>query len=231
MRRLPASAGHSAARRLEGETEAVELDFAVDRVEVVEHAAAPTLEFALRVDAGGTDVRSLSLNARIRILAPSRTYDEATGGRLEELFGHRDDWARNLRNLLWLERSVVVPTFSGTTVVPLRVPCTYDFEVSASKYLDAVREGEIPLELLFSGSLFYTGPDGALQTVRLPWDLEARFDLPARVWHGLMDRYFPNTAWLRVRRDAFDRLNAFRGRQIPPTWEAALEKLLEREQT
>lgn len=205
------------------------LDFAVEAAGVLQHAAAPTLELQLRVDAGDADVRSLLLAAQVRILAPARTYDSATAARLEELFGPRADWGRNLRAVPWLEQTMVVPAFSGRTTVPLRVPCGYDFDITASKYLYAVRDGVIPLELLFSGSVFFTTPAGALQTVRLPWDREARYDMPAQLWHDLMGAYFPNTAWLRVRRDVFDRLNSFRAGQVPPTWDNALETLLNQE--
>lgn len=227
MRADPIVRSHSGDATM---TDVPALEFAVEQAGVLEYAAAPTLELQLRVDAGNADVRSLLLNAQIRILAPARSYDDATIARLEELFGHSADWGRNLHALPWLERTLVVPAFTGSTRVPLRIPCGYDFEVAASKYLHAVQDGVIPLELLFSGSIFFTSSEGALQTVRVPWDREARFDMRASIWHELMELYFPNTAWLRVRRDVFDRLNAFRTRQIPPSWDAALEALLRLEQ-
>jgi hypothetical protein len=203
------------------------LDFTVESAGVLDHAAVPTLEFALHIDAGGADVRSISLNVQVRIMAPQRTYDATAQERLRELFGDPSDWGRNLRSVFWLETSRVVPAFTGSTTVPLHVPCGYDFEISAAKYLNAVRDGEIPLELLFSGSVFYPGAGGALRTVRLPWDREARYRMPARLWHDLIERYYPNTAWLRVRRDVFDRLDAFRASHAPPTWDAAFESLLD----
>ena len=193
---------------------------------VVEHASVPMLRLDLRVDAGEARVRSLSLNAQVRIAAPARPYDPAERARLFELFGAERDWGRSLRSLLWAQTSLVVPAFEGSTAFELRVPCSYDFDVAAHKYLHAVREGVIPLELLFSGSVFYAGPSGALRTVRLPWDRECRFDMPAALWHELMDRYFPHSAWLRVRRDVFDRLHAYRSMQGLMSWEATLEALL-----
>ena len=202
------------------------LDFGVTDAGVVEHAAQPMLRFDLRVDAGGASIRSLSLNVQIRIVSPARRYDEAERGRLFELFGAERDWGRSLRPLLWSQTSFVVPAFEGAETVELRVPCSYDFDVAAHKYLHAVRDGTIPLELLFSGSVFYAGPGGALRTVRLPWDRECRFDMPAALWHDVMARYFPNSAWLRVRRDVFDRLHAFRSDHGLTSWEATLEALL-----
>lgn len=202
------------------------LDFAVLGAGVVELAAQPMLRFDLRVDARAASIRSLSLNAQIRIVAPARRYDEAERARLFELFAAERDWGRTLRPLLWSQTSFVVPAFEGAVTVELRVPCSYDFDVAAHKYLHAVRQGVIPLEILFSGSVFYAGPGGALRTVRLPWDRECRFDMPATLWHDVMGRYFPNSAWLRVRRDVFDRLHAFRSDHGLTSWEATLEALL-----
>jgi hypothetical protein len=106
------------------------------------------------------------------------------------------------------------------------VPCTYDFEVVSAKYFHALGDGEIPLEFLFSGTIFYRGADGALQIVQIPWEKEAQFRLPVCVWQQMMAQYFPNSAWLRVRRDTFDRLYAYKVCTGLPTWEAALEQLL-----
>lgn len=203
-----------------------ELDFSVEGASVEPHAAVPTLRFDLRVDAGATSVRSLSLNTQVRIVATGRRYDAGEEARLFEVFGAPREWGRSLRSLLWAHTSSVVTAFEGSRVTDLRVPCSYDFDVAANKYLHALRRGDVPLEFLFSGSVFYEGPNGGLRTARLPWDRECRFDMPARMWHEMMERYFPNSAWLRVRRDVFDRLLAFRSGQGLPTWEATLEALL-----
>ena len=75
-----------------------------------------------------------------------------------------------------------------------------------------MRDGEIPLDLLFSGTVFYTGAGGALQINRISWNAEAAHRLPVRVWRETMDHYFPDSAWLRLDRETFDRLVAFRAR-------------------
>ena len=41
-----------------------------------------------------------------------------------------------------------------------------------------------------------------------------------------MERHYPNTAYLCVRKDVFDRLDRFRSRRGLPSWEQALERLL-----
>jgi hypothetical protein len=41
-----------------------------------------------------------------------------------------------------------------------------------------------------------------------------------------MDQHYPNSAWLSLRREVFDRLSTYKSRQGLPTWEDALERLL-----
>lgn len=202
------------------------LGFAVESAEAVRHAAAPTIAFTLRIESEG-EVRSLMLQAQIRLAAPDRAYDEATQERLRDLFGDPADWGRTLRSLLWTHATLLVPPFSGTTTVELPVPCTYDFEVAAAKYLHALEDGEVPIELLFSGTLFYAAEDGSLRTARISWESEAAFRMPVAVWREAVERAFPGSAWLRVHRELFDRLAAYRSRRTLPTWDAVVEELLE----
>lgn len=44
----------------------------------------------------------------------------------------------------------------------------------------------------------------------------------------MIDLYYPNSAWLCLRRDVFDRLSRFKMQQGIPTWEQTLELLLPR---
>ena len=203
------------------------LDFRVAGAEVQEFAAVPSLLFKLRVENLEEEpIRSLSLNTQIRIAATQRHYDSAEQERLLELFGEPSRWKDTLRSLLWTHTVLQVPAFSGSTVADMPVPCTYDLEVVAAKYFYALEDGEVPLEFLFSGTVFYAGADGRLQVERIPWEKEAEFRLPVRLWKEMMDHYFPNSAWIRLRRDAFDRLYDYKVRKGLPTWEAAVEALL-----
>jgi len=103
----------------------------------------------------------------------------------------------------------MVQGFTGTTQVTLPLECTYDFEVAAAKYLHALRDGTIPLQFLWSGTVFGRGAKGfAVQQV--PWDREERYDMPVAVWRDLMQQHFPNTGWLRLNRDTIDALAAYR---------------------
>ena len=131
-----------------------------------------------------------------------------------------------MRSLLWTHTVLQVTRFSGSTVVDMPVPCTYDLEVVASKYFYALEDGEVPLEFLFSGTVFYAAEGGMLQTARISWEKEAEFRLPVRLWKEMMEHYFPNSAWVRLHRDAFDRLYDYKVRMGFPTWEAAVESLL-----
>jgi hypothetical protein len=202
-----------------------QLAFTVTGAARVEYAAVPTLRFALHVESG-EPVRSILLDTQLQIAARRRPYDDAAHDRLFELFGPPADWGTTLRTLLWSRVTTVVPGFTGATDVGLDVPCSYDLEVVASRYLDALSGGTVPLEFLFSGSVFAGGPGGALQVTRLSWEQEASYDLPVAVWRETMERYFRGTAWLRVRKDAFDRLAAYKSRNALATWEEALDALL-----
>ena len=204
-----------------------DLDFRVEGAEILEYAAVPSLLFKLRIENLEEEpIRSVTLNTQIRISARQRHYDAAEQERLSELFGEPHQWGQTLRSLLWTHTTLQVTPFSGSTVVDMPVPCTYDLEVVASKYFYALEEGEVPLEFLFSGTVFYAEAGGRLQVDRISWEKEAEFRLPVRLWKEMMEHYFPNSAWIRLHRDAFDRLYDYKVREGLPTWEAAVEALL-----
>src|SRR6202012_3069188 len=126
----------------------------------------------------------------------------------------------------WTHVDTQVPAFDERIEVDLTVPCTFDFNVAATKYFPALEEGEVALTFLFSGTIFYRVDEGGLQATRIPWTKEAQFRLSAEVWRKMMDAYYPNTTWLCLDRDVFERLAAFKRSHGIPTWERALEELL-----
>jgi hypothetical protein len=205
------------------------LAFAVTGAARLEHAAVPTVRFTLRADAGGAQVRSVMLDTQVRIAATRRAYPHSADDRLFELFGPRADWGTTLRSLLWTRTTLAIPAFTGRTEVDLLVPCTYDLDVVATKYIDALPDGEVPLEFLFSGSVFYAAPSGHLQTTRISWEQDAEYRLPVRVWRETMEHHFPGTAWLRLPKGAFDRLVAYKARNAFATWDDAIDALLAEE--
>ncbi|HYZ29465.1 MAG TPA: DUF6084 family protein, partial [Thermoleophilaceae bacterium] len=159
--------------------------------------------------------------------ARRRSYGDYEQERLWELFGAPDRWSDTLRTLPWLRTTLVVPPFADTTVVELPVVCTYDLEVTAARYFASLAGGEVPLEFLFNGAVFYAGDDGRLQTVRIGWDSEADYRMPLAVWRAAIDRHFPGSAWLRLGREPFDRLQAFKARRGLLSIDEAVEKLLD----
>ncbi len=206
---------------------APQLTFSVEDAGALEHAAVPMLRFALRIECSDeTQIRSLALNTQLRIAATRRRYDQRAEGRLLELFGLPEQWKRSLRSLHWCNVPLQVGPFQGETLVDLAVPCTYDLEVTATRYFQALEDGEVPLEFLFGGTVFYAGQGGGLQVAPIAWDREAEYRLPVAVWRQTMDRHFPGSAWLRLGRESFERLHAYRARQALLTWDDAVDSLL-----
>jgi Family of unknown function (DUF6084) len=204
-----------------------DLHFGVEGSGSLDYAAVPTLKFALRIDAtSGQPVRSILLDVQIQIAARQRGYEADVQERLLELFGAPERWGTTLRTLPWLRTTIVVPPFSDSTLVDLLVPCTYDLEVTASRYFAALDDGVIPLEFLFSGSVFFAAPGGALQTSRIAWDHEVDYRLPVAVWKETMNQHFPKSAWLRLGADSFDRLCLYKATHAFESWDATIDSLL-----
>ena len=205
-----------------------DLRFQVEGAEVTPYAMAPVLTFRLRVTNALPDevIHNVVLRCQIQIETTKRHYGPGEETRLRDLFGEPERWGQTLRAMLWTHASVVVPPFTGEVVAELPVACTYDFNLAATKYFYALEGGEIPLDFLFSGSVFYQDGEGALQVAPISWALEARFRLPVKTWQQLMDTYYPNIAWVELRRDVFDRLYRYKIRHGIPTWEQAVERIL-----
>ena len=146
------------------------------------------------------------MRCQIQLEVTRRKYTSEDQERLHDLFGEPSRWGQTLRNLLWTHANLVVPSFKGSTVVDLPVPCTFDFNVAATKYFDGLADGEVPVCVQFSGTVFYANAEGSLQVAPIPWDKEARFKLPVKLWRDMMQSYYPNSAWLCLHKDAFDRL-------------------------
>lgn len=205
-----------------------ELSFSVEGADLVPFAVAPTLALKLRIvnDDAQSRVESVMLQCQVQIEATRRRYAAGEQPRLLDLFGEPERWGQTLRTMLWTHASVNVRPFTGTTTVDLHVPCTFDFNVAATKYFHALEDGEVPLLLLFSGTVFYEDDERGLQVSQISWNKEASYRLPVAVWRRVIDHYYPNTSWLTLRRDVFDRLNEFKMRHSIPTWDQALEQLL-----
>jgi hypothetical protein len=203
-----------------------DLAFDVVDVQPQQHAASPHLLFRLRVtESSGAVVHALALRAQLRIEPQRRPYDSAEQEGLVDLFGTSDRYASTLKPFLWTHASTMVQGFTESRELELPVACTYDFEVSATKYLHALRGGDVPLLLLFSGTVFTRGDTG-FTVEQLSWSLEARCRLPVSSWRRLMDLYYPGAGWIRLDRDAIDALARYRSARGLTSWEQTVADLL-----
>jgi hypothetical protein len=205
-----------------------DLRFKIDEATVAPFAIAPMLVFKLRIGNANADetIHTVALRCQIQIDVTRRRYKAEEQARMSDLFGEPERWSQTLRSLLWTHASLVVPSFQGSTLADLPVHCTFDFNIAATKYFEGLTEGEIPLCFQFSGTVFYADSDEVMQVAPISWEQEARFKLPVKVWREMMDAYYPNTVWLNLRRDVFDRLYQYKIQHGIPTWEQAFERMI-----
>jgi Family of unknown function (DUF6084) len=205
----------------------ISLGFDCLQVRPERYAATPTLAFRLQVtESTGAHIHTIALRCQIRIEPHQRRYTSKEVERLLELFGEPSRWGGTLKPIQLTTVTAMLKGFQGSAETDLLVPCPQDLELAGPKYFEALGDGEIPLLLLFSGTVFVKGP-GGVRVEPVSWDSEARCRLPVRVWRETMDLYFPGTAWLRVRRETLDTLQRFKARRALPSWDDALVALLE----
>jgi Family of unknown function (DUF6084) len=191
------------------------------------YAAAPQLTARLRIrEATGQTVHAVALRCQVRIEPQRRRYDKADESGLRALFGDRDRWADTLKPFLWMQASAMVQGFTSLTEVDLPLPCTYDFDVTASRYLHGVGDGVVPLTLLFSGTAFTKGVTG-FGVEQVPWDCEASYELPVTVWKQMIASYYPSTGWIRLDHDLITELADHKARHGLTSWEETVRSLLD----
>ena len=204
----------------------IDLSFAVTDAEPERHAAAPTLKFRLKIDeAAARPIHAVLLRCQLQIEPRRRRYADAEQERMTGLFGEPARWSDTLRPLIWTQTSVTVPAFCGSTHVFLPAACTYDLEVAAAKYLYSLEGGEVPLLFLFSGTVF-ARTDTGFQVEPIPWEKEASFRMPVRIWRDLMESYFPGHSWIRLRHESMDGLQRFRQRHALLSWDDTIAALV-----
>ncbi len=202
-----------------------DLDFQIEGAEAARFAAAPMLNFKLRIRSD-RPVHTVALRCQIRIEPARRRYEASEQRALLDLFGAPERWKNTLHSMLWTHVNIVVTAFAEATAVDLPAPCTFDFNVASAKFFGGLDSGEVPLALLFSGTVFYEAEDGALCVAPIPWSKEVNYALPVSVWKQMMDEYYPNTAWLCLHRDTFNRLHQYKIDRGIATWEQTLESML-----
>jgi len=203
-----------------------ELTFACTAIEPDRFAAAPAVTLRMRASGPpGVRVHAAAIRCQVRIEPRRRGYTEAEGEAMADLFGGRERWGTTMQALQLAFLSHLLPGFVGETEFDLSLPCSYDFHVAANRYLAALDEGQVPLLLLFSGTVF-TGAPGTLEVSPVAWHTETRAGLPVKAWLDAIDAHFPGQAWLRLDRYTFDRLAAYRTEHQLAGWEDAIERLL-----
>jgi hypothetical protein len=205
-----------------------ELRFSIEGAGPVTYAVTPLLNLKLRITnrEPTEEIQNVLLQCQIQIETVRRQYSPDEKSKLFELYGEPERWGQTLKTMLWTHASLTVPPFTGGTLADLPVPCTFDFNVATTKYFDALSDGEIPLCVLFSGTVFYRDSTGSLQIEQISWENEATYRLPVSVWKEMMAHYYPNSVWMSIRKDVFDRLYVYKIRRSIPSWEQAFESLL-----
>ena len=206
-----------------------DLDFKVLGVEAAERGLVPLLHFNIEIvnKAPAEKIQSVMLHVQIQIQSPRRAYTASEKEKLRDLFGRPEDWGQTLRTRLWAHANAIASGFTDRTQVVLSVPCTLDLNVAATKYFYALEDGEVPLLFLFSGTIFYCGSDDRLQIERISWEKEAEYRMPVKAWREIMEHHYPNSAFVWLQRDMFNRLYEFKRQHGFATWEQAIERLLE----
>ena len=203
------------------------LDFRVLDASVA-RGVVPLLSFRLRVtESAGVPVDGATLESLIQIEAARRRYKDAREQEaLRDLFGDPHRYSKTVRTLLLGLATTQVPRFEGSTEVDVRVPSSFDLSLAWVKYFHALEEGDVPLAFRFSGTVFYQTQASGLQIAKIPWDCEAFFRMPLRIWKQMVDEHYPDDNWLTLKRDVFDRLYRYKARNSLSTWEEVITSLL-----
>ncbi len=223
-----ARAAKDAATQTAQPTDRPTPEFTVAGVGHVERAAAPTLRFEIEAtEATGRSIYTVSLTAMIEIEPSKRRYDDTEREKLVELFGEPERWASTTSSLRWAQAQVLVPSFTDSTRFALELPCTYDHEVGATKYLNGLSGGTAPLRFHFNGTVIWEGDDGRMQLTQVPWDCSARFDLPESAWRAMMDESYPFRGWVALDVATIERLERRKAERAAPTMDATVAELLD----
>jgi hypothetical protein len=207
-----------------------DLYFKVTGVEATSSGLTPLLQFKLQISVTQEceTIEALIIQAQIQIQSAHRHYNEQEKEKLVELFGIPDQWGQTLRNKLWANVSTTVGQFKGNATAVLPVQCTYDLNIAATKYFRALEGGEVPLLFFFSGTVFHSTPDGRLQVEPISWDKECTYRMPVRAWEKMMQRHYPNSAWIPLQMDVFEQISAYKRNEGMGTWEETIQRLLPR---
>jgi len=203
------------------------LEFAVLGAEPMEHSAVPGVRFHLHVtEPDGREVYTIALSTQIQIEPPRRQYDDATRERLVELFGPPERGAAPSGAFQWARVDALVPSFIGSAAFTLEVPCTYDLEVTASKYMQALDGGDVPLIFHFNGTILYAGEHDRLQVALVPWSCSVPWRMPVAVWRQTIAAHFPGGGFIRLQEDTLEELAQRKAQTGAHTFDETVRGLL-----
>jgi hypothetical protein len=202
------------------------LTFTILDVLAEPYSATPRLTARIGIVASDDKpIQAIALRCQIRIEPLRRPYTDEEAEGLVDLFGPRQRWVNTQRTFLWQHSTAMVQGFTGATEISMPLECTYDFEVAASKYLQALRDGAVPLLFLFSGTVFVQGERG-FSVRQVSWECEAQHEMPVSVWNDLIRMHYPNAGWVRLGHDTVSALAAYKSARGMLDFEDAVTTLL-----
>jgi hypothetical protein len=201
-----------------------QLDFSVTSVYAERRAPSPTIRFRMCVRAVGDPLAALVVRYRVQIEPAHRGYAGGEQALIQELFGETEHANNGIRPLQWSDGAVALEAFADEAEFEVRVPCTYDMDVASAKYVNALRDGEIPVRLIFGGTAFRrTQTEVVAETLA---ERQCATTVPLQTWHDALDAHFHRQAWIRVGRTTFDELCRYRAQHGLLDWESTLRELL-----
>jgi len=190
------------------------------------YAVTPSMSLALKItETTGQRIDAIALRCQIRIEPARRRYTAAEAERLNDLFGDTERWADTLKPMQLTTVATMVPGFVGAIEADLPVPLSYDLEIGSTRYFTGLEGGEIPLLLLFSGTVFAMS-DGRLSVQQVPWSKEASYRLPLPTWREAIEAHFPASAWVKISESTLAELLRFKSERALPTFDATVAALL-----
>jgi len=195
-------------------------------------AAQPTLRFEMGVsEPSGRDIYAISLTAQINFDPARRDYDAETREDLYELFGAPERWPSTTRSFLWTHASTLVHSFNDAITFGLEVPCTADLELVATRYIQALPDGEVPLSFHFTGRVLYAAPNRQVQVVHIPWSTSASYRMPVTTWKAMIKHHHGESGFALLHNDTIQSLKRYKRARGLHSFDACVVDLLEHSPT
>lgn len=213
----------------QGPKDSPAIEFEVLGVRPLPYAAAPTLAWTLEAnDPTNRDIVTIALSAQIMLEPAKRTYSDQERERLSDLFGAPERWGATTHPTIWGRVDLLVPSFRGSSTFELRLPCTYDMEVFAPRYLRGLSEGEAPVAMHMSGTVMFRTEDGRMWLEQISWETSVSYKMPVAVWDELISKSYPGGGWIVLHEETIDKLMAARAKLAMPTLDDTILDLIDK---